>query len=106
MTVDAAARWAEIDLEAIRHNVRQVARLVSPRTAVMAVVKANGYGHGAVPSARAALEGGATWADSPRAVAREGELILTSLPGPTEVEAVALGPDGIIHGAVPGSVPV
>ncbi len=61
MTVDTATRWAEIDLEAIRHNVRQVARLVSPRTAVMAVVKANGYGHGAVPSARAALEGGATW---------------------------------------------
>ncbi len=61
MTVDAATRWAEIDLEAIRHNVRQVARLVSPRTAVMAVVKANGYGHGAVPSARAALESGATW---------------------------------------------
>jgi alanine racemase len=61
VTVDAATRWAEVDLEAIRHNVRQVAHLVSPNTAVMAVVKANGYGHGAVPSARAALEGGATW---------------------------------------------
>jgi 3-hydroxyisobutyrate dehydrogenase len=50
------------------------------------------------------LERGATWADSPRAVAQASELILTSLPGPREVEAVALGPDGIIHGAVPGSV--
>ena len=50
------------------------------------------------------LEMGATWADSPRALARESELILTSLPGPKEVEAVALGPDGIIHGAVAGTV--
>jgi 3-hydroxyisobutyrate dehydrogenase-like beta-hydroxyacid dehydrogenase len=50
------------------------------------------------------LERGAKWADTPRAVARESELILTSLPGPKEVEAVALGPDGIIHGAVTGTV--
>jgi len=50
------------------------------------------------------LERGAKWAESPRAAARGSELILTSLPGPPEVEAVALGADGIIHGAVPGSV--
>jgi 3-hydroxyisobutyrate dehydrogenase len=50
------------------------------------------------------LERGAKWADSPKAVARESELILTSLPGPKEVEAVALGPDGIIHGAVAGTI--
>jgi len=50
------------------------------------------------------LELGAKWADNPKAVARESELILTSLPGPKEVEAVALGPDGIIQGAVAGSV--
>jgi 3-hydroxyisobutyrate dehydrogenase len=50
------------------------------------------------------LERGARWADSPKAVARESELILTSLPGPKEVEAVALGPDGIIHGAVAGTI--
>ena len=56
-------------------------------------------------SAKPHLEGGATWADSPKAVARAGELIFTSLPGPAEVEAVALGnPDGIIQGAQPGSV--
>ena len=50
------------------------------------------------------LAKGATWADSPRACARASELILTSLPGPKEVEAVALGADGIIHGAVAGTV--
>jgi 3-hydroxyisobutyrate dehydrogenase len=50
------------------------------------------------------LRAGATWADSARAVARESELILTSLPSPREVEAVALGADGIIHGAVAGTI--
>ncbi|HEY2671491.1 MAG TPA: alanine racemase [Rugosimonospora sp.] len=48
-----------VDLGAIRHNV---ARLRSVTTAeVMVVVKADGYGHGMVPVARAALEAGATW---------------------------------------------
>jgi 3-hydroxyisobutyrate dehydrogenase len=37
-------------------------------------------------------------------VARESELILTSLPGPKDVDAVALGPHGIIHGAVAGTI--
>jgi 3-hydroxyisobutyrate dehydrogenase-like beta-hydroxyacid dehydrogenase len=50
------------------------------------------------------LQQGAKWADSPQAVARESELILTSLPGPREVEAVALGASGIIHGAVAGTI--
>jgi 3-hydroxyisobutyrate dehydrogenase-like beta-hydroxyacid dehydrogenase len=55
-------------------------------------------------AAKAHLEKGAKWADSPQALARESELILTSLPGPKDVEAVALGPNGIIHGAVAGTV--
>jgi 3-hydroxyisobutyrate dehydrogenase-like beta-hydroxyacid dehydrogenase len=50
------------------------------------------------------LQQGAKWADSPQAVARESELILTSLPGPKDVEAVALGAGGIIHGAVAGTI--
>jgi 3-hydroxyisobutyrate dehydrogenase len=50
------------------------------------------------------LQAGAKWADSPQAVARESELILTSLPGPKEVEAVALGANGIIQGAVAGTI--
>src|SRR5258708_4280832 len=50
---------ARVDLDAIRANA---ARLAAATTAqVMAVVKGDGYGHGAVPSARAALAGGATW---------------------------------------------
>ena len=53
-------RSAVIDLDAIRHNVRRLADAASPAK-VMAVVKADAYGHGAVPVARAALEAGASW---------------------------------------------
>ncbi|GMA22677.1 alanine racemase [Luteimicrobium album] len=51
---------AVVDLAAIRHNVRTLGER-APGAAVMAVVKADAYGHGLVPSARAALAGGATW---------------------------------------------
>ena len=52
--------WAEVDLNHIRHNVGVLTRLVAP-AGVMAVVKADGYGHGSVAAAYAALEAGATW---------------------------------------------
>jgi len=61
VTRDAATKWADVDLDAISHNARLVKDLVGQSTAVMAVVKANGYGHGAVEVAQAALSGGATW---------------------------------------------
>ena len=51
--------WIEIDLDAIEHNVRSIAAVVAP-AAVCAVVKADGYGHGDIPAAEAALRGGAT----------------------------------------------
>ena len=44
------------------------------------------------------LEAGATWADTPREVAESSEIVFTSLPGPTEVEAVALGEEGLLEG--------
>ncbi len=50
--------WAEIDPAAIAHNVVLVRAHVAPSD-VWAVVKANGYGHGAITAARAALDGGA-----------------------------------------------
>ncbi|ATZ24999.1 alanine racemase [Streptomyces lavendulae] len=52
--------YAEIDLDAVRENVRAL-RARAPRAQLMAVVKSNAYGHGAVPCARAAQEAGATW---------------------------------------------
>ncbi|MFE5395246.1 alanine racemase [Streptomyces sp. NPDC056568] len=51
---------AEIDLAALRANVRAL-RERAPGAALMAVVKADGYGHGAIPCARAAVAAGATW---------------------------------------------
>jgi alanine racemase len=51
--------WAEIDTSAISKNVSALKALTKPGTRFMAVVKADGYGHGAVPAARAALGGGA-----------------------------------------------
>ena len=51
--------WLEIDLAAVRHNVRTLKTLLGPNCHLWAVVKANAYGHGAVPSGRAALESGA-----------------------------------------------
>ena len=50
--------WAEVDLGAIATNVATLRALAAP-AAFCAVVKADGYGHGAVPVARAALAGGA-----------------------------------------------
>lgn len=51
---------ARVDLDAIAHNIRLVRERVAPAD-VMAVVKADAYGHGAVPVARAALRAGASW---------------------------------------------
>jgi len=51
---------AEVDLDAIAANVTQLRERASTAE-VMAVVKADGYGHGMLPAARAALRGGATW---------------------------------------------
>lgn len=58
--IEGVVTWAEIDLEAIRKNVRSFVQHVGSTVQVMGVVKANAYGHGAVPVARAALEAGAT----------------------------------------------
>ena len=51
---------ASVELGAITRNIAALRAHVAP-AAVMAVVKANGYGHGAVPAARAAVRGGADW---------------------------------------------
>ncbi len=52
---------ATVDLSRIAHNVRALRSCTRGPTRQMAVVKAHGYGHGAVPVARAALAAGATW---------------------------------------------
>ncbi len=49
-------------------------------------------------------EMGAEWASSPEETARQAQIVLTSLPGPAEVEEVALGPQGLALGLQPGAV--
>jgi alanine racemase len=90
---------ARIDLGAIRANVAAL----RARTAaeVLAVVKADGYGHGLVPSARAAVEGGATWLGTAlldealalRSAGVTGPRVLAWLLGPGDAWADALRAD-------------
>ncbi len=51
--------WVEVDLENIKFNLNQVKKNIPEDTKIMAVVKADAYGHGVIPVAKAALEGGA-----------------------------------------------
>ena len=83
--------WAEIDLDAIRHNVEVLCAIAAP-AAVWAVVKADGYGHGAVPRRRAALDGGAGGLCV--ALAQEGVGVArrrSRLPDPGAQRATAVG---------------
>jgi alanine racemase len=91
--------WADVSLEAVRANVRELRRIAAPAE-VCAVVKADGYGHGAAPVARAALEGGATWlavahvaeAAALRAEGIDAHILLLSEPTEDQVHhAVRLG---------------
>jgi len=58
--LEAAVTWAEIDLDAISENVGAFQRHLGPQVEIIAVVKANAYGHGAVQVARTVIESGAT----------------------------------------------
>jgi alanine racemase len=90
---------ARVDLGAIRDNVAALA--AGTAAEVMAVVKADGYGHGLVPSARAAVAGGATWLGTAlldealalRAAGLTGPRVLAWLIGPGEPWADALRAD-------------
>src|SRR5688572_21418218 len=67
---DVAVRaLARVNLAAIERNVARMRRELQPAASLCAVVKADAYGHGALPAARAALAGGASWL----AVAAAGE---------------------------------
>lgn len=57
---EAYLSWLEIDLEAVRHNFRLMRELVGASSEVYAVIKADAYGHGAVPVAQALLKEGVT----------------------------------------------
>src|SRR5947207_1512288 len=75
---------AEVSLAALRHNCRRVRELVGPGVAVLAVVKADAYGHGAVPAARAFLAAGA-WGLGVTSVAEGAELRRAGVTSPIVV---------------------
>jgi alanine racemase len=89
-----ARAWAEVSLDAVAANVEALRSVAAPAE-VCAVVKADGYGHGAVPVARAALEAGASWlavAQVPEAIALRqagivAPVLLLSEPRPDQVRA-------------------
>ncbi|HLI55691.1 MAG TPA: alanine racemase [Actinomycetota bacterium] len=94
------AVWAEVDLGKVRRNVERLKGRLRPETRLLAVVKADGYGHGAVPCARAALAGGAAMLGVARvpegAALREAGieapiLLLAEQPDGAVPHAVALG---------------
>ena len=79
----------EIDRAALRHNFRQVRQLVGPAMGILAVVKADAYGHGLVPAAQAFAEAGAT----SFGVAEVEEGVLLRQAGITGQIVVMLGVD-------------
>jgi alanine racemase len=93
--VPARWAWAEIDLDAIEHNVRTLRQIAAP-SSLLAVVKADGYGHGAVPVARAALAAGATALGVAlteegaqlRAAGIDSEILLLSQQPPEQAAAI------------------
>ena len=89
--------WIEVDLDAISHNVSFISRLAGASCQVMAVVKAEAYGHGAVAVGRAALEAGAAWL----AVARVREGLRLREAG-VQAPILVLGP--IPSSEVPSAV--
>ena len=94
------SRWVEVDLEAIRHNYRQIRRFVDKNVKILSVVKADAYGHGAVETARVLEEMGTdmlgvTTVQEGRKL-REGQIaapILVFGPFLPEEIAVAAGHD-------------
>ncbi len=59
-TIPLRPAWVEVNVSALEHNVRRLVEIANGAE-LMAMVKGNAYGHGAVETARAALRGGATW---------------------------------------------
>ena len=89
------AAWIDVDLDAIAHNARLMGSIAAP-AALCAVVKADGYGHGAAPVARAALDAGASLlavalveeGAALRASGITAPILVLSEPPATDMEAV------------------
>jgi alanine racemase len=90
---------AQVSLAALRHNCRRVRDLVGPDVRILAVVKADAYGHGAVPAARVFVEAGA-WGLGVSSVAEGVELRRAGLTAPVVVLGATFAgeePDVLAH---------
>lgn len=89
--------WVEVDLDAASANLRTTRSVLAPGTEVIAVVKANAYGHGAAPVARTLQDAGAerfavAWVDEAidlRRAGIEAPILVMGHAFPTEVDAIA-----------------
>ena len=90
--------WIEVDLSAIKHNVQQLKSLLTAPTELMAIVKADAYGHGAIDVSQTAIEAGATWlgvATIPEGIQLRGAgitapiVVLGATNGVDEIKAIA-----------------
>jgi alanine racemase len=80
--------WVEIDRPKLAHNVRQIRSLLAPETAIMAVVKADAYGHGAIDVAKTVLAAGVTW------------LAVATVPEGMELRAAGIDAPILLLGAI------
>ena len=96
MSPSSRRAWAEIDLSVIAQNVRSLQTHLQAPTQILAVVKADAYGHGAIEVSQTALEAGATWLGVATVAEgvqlREAHInaptLLLCNPAPDEFEAV------------------
>jgi alanine racemase len=101
MNTHAYSTWLEVNLRAIKNNLQQIKRLT--QTAVMAVIKANGYGHGVLEVARAAEEAGADWCG----VARMEEALNLRAAGLTsKIMVLGYTPPALIPEAIENKIHV
>lgn len=84
--LDARWAWIEVDQSAIRQNIQEARKVIRPGCKLMAVVKADAYGHGAIPCAKTALASGAAYLAV--ATVEEGvELRLAGISAPMQILA-------------------
>ena len=86
--------WVEIDQAALRHNVGQIRALIAPDTKIMAVVKADAYGHGAIAVAHTLVAAGVEW------------LAVATVPEGIELRAAGIVAPILVLGAIDTDIQV
>jgi len=101
MKTQEYSTWLEIDLGAIKNNIRAIKKMTG--TQVMAVIKANGYGHGVLEVARAVTNAGAEWCGVAR---MEEALNLRAAGVKSEIMVLGYSPPMLIPEAIANNIHV